>query len=121
MLRGAGVIEAAALLIAAGHSVDLGVMQINSRNLGLLGLSLADAFDPCQSVAGAARLIQLFSRYNTGSPTRGIANGYAVKVVAAIRRVKGEPIDTTTAVAPLDVAIEDGPAPGELFFTTEGH
>jgi hypothetical protein len=38
--RGPGVIEAASQLIAAGHSVDLGLMQINSRNLGLLGLGL---------------------------------------------------------------------------------
>jgi type IV secretion system protein VirB1 len=64
VLRGAGVIDAAALLIKAGHSVDLGPWQINDRNLGLLGLSLTDAFDPCSSVAGAARLIALFSAYN---------------------------------------------------------
>jgi type IV secretion system protein VirB1 len=121
VLRGPGVIDAAALLIAAGHSVDLGVMQINSRNLGLLDLNLADAFDPCRSVAGAARLIQLFARYNTGSATRGIANGYAGNVVAAIRRAKGQPTEPPSAVAPLSVAIEDGPALGETFFTTEGH
>ena len=34
-------------LIALGHSVDLGIMQINSANLHGLGLSVADAFDPC--------------------------------------------------------------------------
>ncbi len=77
VLRGAGVIEAARRLIAAGHSVDLGAWQINSRNLSLLGLGIADAFEPCKAVAAAARLIELFSRYNTGSPSRGIANGYA--------------------------------------------
>jgi type IV secretion system protein VirB1 len=120
VLRGAGILEAAAQLIAAGHSVDLGVMQINSRNLGLLGLSLTDAFDACHSIAGAARLIQLFSAYNTGSPTRGIANGYALKVVTSIGRVKGASIDSATLVPPDDVAIEDTPATGELFFTTEG-
>ena len=69
VLRGAGVIEAARRLIAAGHSVDLGAWQINSRNLSLLGLGIADAFEPCKSAAAAARLIELFSRYNTGSPT----------------------------------------------------
>jgi type IV secretion system protein VirB1 len=118
VLRGAGILEAAAQLIKAGHSVDLGVMQINSRNLGLLGLSLADAFNPCSSVAGAARLITLFSAYNTGSATRGIANGYVGKTVTAIRRVKGEPIETPPV--PVSVAIEDGPELGEIFFTTEG-
>jgi hypothetical protein len=30
----------------------------------------------------------LFSRYNTSSPSRGIANGYAAAVMAAIRWVK---------------------------------
>src|SRR5271163_1227491 len=32
VLRGAGVVEMARRLIAAGHSVDLGAWQINSRN-----------------------------------------------------------------------------------------
>jgi type IV secretion system protein VirB1 len=86
--RGAGVIEAARRLIAAGHSVDLGAWQINSRNLSLLGLGIADAFEPCKAVSAAARLIESFSRYNTGSPSRGIANGYAAAVMAAIRSVK---------------------------------
>jgi type IV secretion system protein VirB1 len=120
LLRGAGILEAAAQLIAAGHSVDLGLMQINSRNLGLLGLGLADAFDACHSIASAARLIQLFSRYNTGSPARGIENGYAMKVVASIGRVKGQPEQTTTPAPPKDTAIEDSPATGELFFATRG-
>ena len=88
VFHGAGVIDAAKQLIAAGHSVDLGAWQINSRNLSLLGLGIADAFEPCKSVAAAARLIELFSRYNTGSPSRGIANGYAPAVMASIRAVK---------------------------------
>jgi type IV secretion system protein VirB1 len=37
VLRGAGVVETARRLIAAGHSVDLGAWQINNRNLALLG------------------------------------------------------------------------------------
>ena len=36
ILHGDDVVAAAAQRIAAGHSVDLGLMQINSRNLGLL-------------------------------------------------------------------------------------
>ena len=43
-LHGEGVIVAAEQLIAAGHSVDLGLMQINSHNLDLLRLPLRDAF-----------------------------------------------------------------------------
>ena len=76
-------------LIAAGHSVDLGLMQINSMNLGLLGLSVSDAFTACRSVEAAAKLLALFSRYNTGSPHRGIANGYATKVLARMDGARG--------------------------------
>ncbi|MGH7031530.1 MAG: transglycosylase SLT domain-containing protein, partial [Stellaceae bacterium] len=65
VLRGAGVVDAARRLIAAGHSVDLGAWQINSRNLSLLGVGVADAFAPCTAVAAAARLLALLSRYNT--------------------------------------------------------
>jgi type IV secretion system protein VirB1 len=90
-LHGDGVIVAAARLIAAGHSVDLGLMQINSQNLDLLGLPLRDAFVACKSVEAAARLLALFSRYNTGSPTRGILNGYAPRVVAVMDSLRTVP------------------------------
>lgn len=70
-------------LIAAGRSVDLGLMQVNSRNLDWLDLSVEDAFDPCRSVAAGARVLTAFSGYNTGSPSRGFANGYVARVRAA--------------------------------------
>ena len=128
VLRGAGVIEAARRLIAAGHSVDLGAWQINSRNLALLGLSIADAFEPCKAVAAAARLIQLFSRYNTGSPSRGIANGYAAAVMATIHAVKAASPAMPPALAvvaqlpisapdPFTLPSRTGP---DLVFTTKG-
>jgi type IV secretion system protein VirB1 len=98
VLHGAGVIEAARQRIAAGHSVDVGPWQINSRNLPLLGLSVAEAFEPCPAAAAAARLIELYSRYNTGSPKRGIANGYAAAVVAAIHSVKAVSAKTPPAL-----------------------
>ena len=85
-VRPATATEAAArarALIAAGRSVDLGLMQVNSRNLGWLGLSVEDAFDPCRSVAAGARVLTAFSGYNTGSPSRGFANGYVARVLAA--------------------------------------
>ena len=89
VLHGAGAASAAPQLIAAGHSVDLGLMQVNSMNLGLLGLSVSDAFTACRSVEAAAKLLALFSRYNTGSPQRGIANGYAAKVLALMEGARG--------------------------------
>ncbi len=128
VMRGGGAIEAAGRLIAAGHSVDLGAWQINSRNLALLGLRVADAFEPCKSVAAAARLIELFSRYNTGSPSRGIANGYAAAVTAAIRSVKAANPGVPSAMPAMAKPPTSAPDPfdepsrtgRDLVFTTAG-
>jgi type IV secretion system protein VirB1 len=87
-------------LIDRGYSVDMGLMQINSRNLASLGLSAADAFEPCQNIkagaailtaeygksvrasgAGSRALLQAISAYNTGTFTGGFRNGYVSKVV----------------------------------------
>jgi type IV secretion system protein VirB1 len=86
--------------IDRGDSVDVGLMQINSRNFSALGLTARTALDPCVSLAGGAAVLQAaygggktsadqqvallmaLSRYNTGTPFRGIMNGYARKVMA---------------------------------------
>jgi type IV secretion system protein VirB1 len=128
VLYGAGVINAARRLIAAGHSVDLGAWQINSRNLSLLGLRVADPFEPCKAVAAAARLLELFSRYNTGSPSRGVANGYAAAVMTAIHRVKAAGPVVPPAVAVMAQPPTSAPDPftkpsrtgRDLVFTTAG-
>jgi type IV secretion system protein VirB1 len=128
VLHGAGVIDAERRLIAAGHSVDLGAWQINSRNLALLDLRVADAFEPCKAVAAAARLIELFSRYNTGSPSRGIANGYAAGVMAAIHAVKaatpaGHPAVPVMAQPPIsapDPFAKPSRTGRDLVFATKG-
>ncbi len=92
----------ASALIAAGRSVDLGLAQINGRNLGWLGLTVEAAFDPCRNLAAAARVLQdgygrsgaeavgeqpalrtALSFYNTGNARRGFANGYVAKVEKA--------------------------------------
>lgn len=96
---------ATGLVSAKRHSVDLGLMQVNSANLVSLGLSLAQAFDPCLSLSAGARvlaagykpppagqdtqpaLMQALSRYNTGHPTRGFANGYVARVAASAEQV----------------------------------
>ena len=87
-------------LIADGRSVDLGLAQINSKNLDWLGLTVEAAFEPCTNLAAAARVLQAgyepkaelsdeqpalrraLSRYNTGDAQRGFTNGYVGKVVA---------------------------------------
>ncbi|UEM08121.1 transglycosylase SLT domain-containing protein (plasmid) [Skermanella rosea] len=97
--------EAAALarsLLAKGHSLDLGLMQINSANLIRTGLTVESAFDPAESVrAGGMILVEAYqrcdsqldrlrcmaSRYNTGHPARGIRNGYAARVWNAADQV----------------------------------
>jgi type IV secretion system protein VirB1 len=87
-------------LIGLGHSVDLGLAQINSTNLPRLGLSARTVFDPCTNMrAGATILSEAYGlarsnfgpgqfalrraigAYNTGSLSRG--DRYIASVVAA--------------------------------------
>ena len=119
-------VQTATRLIAAGHSVDLGLMQINSGNLARLGLTPATAFDPCQSIAAAARILvgsyvggathddqqaalrEAISDYNTGNAVDGFGNGYVHKVELSAAHVvpaidvannAGPPLPTTGAPA----------------------
>lgn len=97
-------IATATALLNQGHSIDLGLMQINSANLRGLGLSVADTFDACKSMAGGARvlvagyrpsvgedtqpaLLRALSRYNTGNDRRGFANGYVQRVQFAAQQI----------------------------------
>lgn len=102
--------------VARGDSVDIGMMQINSANLPALNMTVVSALDPCVSLAGGAAVLQAafgdgntssnaqvalllaLSRYNTGSPLRGIMNGYARKVMAN-GSISALPAATTAANA----------------------
>lgn len=96
----------AGALIAAGRSIDLGLAQINSKNLSWLGISLPEVFEPCTNLRAAARILldgymrgdasrvgeqaalkTAFSYYNTGHPVRGFSNGYVGKVATAAGRI----------------------------------
>ena len=87
-------------LIGHGYSVDMGLMQINSRNLARFDLTAADAFDPCRNIragaailsenyawavrshgAGGQALLHAISAYNTGTLHGGWRNGYVARVV----------------------------------------
>jgi type IV secretion system protein VirB1 len=84
--------------VTHGHSVSIGLMQINSQETRALGLNnIGLLFDPCVNVAAGAVLLQesyrnqpptlsglsnAFSFYNSGSPVLGIENGYAAGVLA---------------------------------------
>lgn len=104
----AEAIATAAYLINQGRSIDLGLAQINSKNLARLGLTIRDAFDPCQNLAAAGRILAAdyryalqikpepqaalriaLSRYNTGHDTRGFSNGYVSRVVRHAARPSG--------------------------------
>src|SRR5690606_8108839 len=97
----AAAVQTAQGLVAAGHDVDLGLGQINVRNLARLGLTLETVFEPCRNLAAAAAVLRdgyargralhgpgqaalrvALSVYNTGDPQRGFANGYVARVVA---------------------------------------
>lgn len=89
-------------LIAQGHVIDIGLGQLNNRNLSRLNMTLKDAFEPCKNLWGASRILVEFyqnaqkkygpgrealyaaiSAYNTGSFVNGFKNGYVEKVVSA--------------------------------------
>ena len=130
--------EAAALarsLLDSGHSIDAGLMQINSANFTRTGLDADTAFDPARSIrAGAQILVDAYqwcqerqptaeplrcmaSVYNTGRPTAGERNGYVGKVFAAadhlvpaIRQALPEKHAAAEPVAPI-VPHACGPPP----------
>ncbi len=84
--------------IARGYSVDLGLMQVNSRNLAALGVTIAQVLDPCTNIRSGATILTAdyagavhsrgegqpalqaaLSAYNTGDFYRGFANGYVAR------------------------------------------
>jgi hypothetical protein len=85
-----------------GYSVDVGLMQVNSRNLAATGHSIQQALDPCTNIlhgstilstdyAKASRtrgddpyaLLAALSAYNTGDFHRGFENGYVEQVLSS--------------------------------------
>lgn len=87
-------------LIDAGHNLDLGLAQINSRNLKRLGLSVAEVMQPCTNLSAGATILKGFyqrasgkygpgtkallhalSGYNTGSLYAGV--GYVKRIIDA--------------------------------------
>jgi type IV secretion system protein VirB1 len=82
-------------MLRLGHSVDLGLMQVNSANFRWLGLTAETALDPCTNVRAGASVLQAFSRYNTGSPIRGFQNGYVTRVVSVGRTAVPDSVPAT--------------------------
>jgi type IV secretion system protein VirB1 len=95
-------VQIARELIGQGHSIDMGLGQINSANLEWLGLTVDAVFDSCTNLKAAERVLrdgyerarkqgsdpeealhQALSAYNTGTFTRGFSNGYVERVIGA--------------------------------------
>ena len=110
----------AARFIKRGYSVDLGLMQVNSRNLASLGYTIAQMFDPCTNIRAGASILTAdylsaittrpdpqtalraaLSAYNTGSFERGFFNGYVAKYYGPNAGSAGAlPIITASAYRP---------------------
>ncbi len=105
--------------IARGYSVDLGLMQVNNRNLPSLGFTVAQMFDPCTNIQAGASILTAdylaassgrpnpqdalraaLSAYNTGSFERGFYNGYVAKYYGPGAEVGDVPIITAAAYNP---------------------
>lgn len=88
-------------LIEHGYNIDIGLGQVNIKNLAKTGLSLEEAFEPCANLRAAAKIfdanlrwaqgtgkndqaavLAALSAYNTGSLSAGFRNGYVQRVVA---------------------------------------
>jgi type IV secretion system protein VirB1 len=112
--------------IAEGYSVDIGIAQVNSRNLGVLGLTVEQALDPCANVAGGYAILNKYylaalsqfhdkgiakaaavSAYNTGDFGRGFSNGYVARVMAASLGLPSKGVKVASNVAATSVAAPD--------------
>lgn len=117
-------------LLDRGAKLDLGLAQINSDNLGWLGLSVEDTFDPCLNLRAAATVLRAgyrpsgeapahrqaalrvaLSRYNTGDAGRGFRNGYVARVEqAAVALDLATPL-TAAAVGATGATLPETPPP----------
>jgi type IV secretion system protein VirB1 len=105
-------------LINQGYSVDMGLMQINSKNIQRLGIPVEHIFEPCTNIntgakiltenygravsrygQGKTALLSAVSAYNTGNFRDGFSNGYVQKVVKAANLKVPPLIDVDTQPA----------------------
>lgn len=93
-------VKTANWLISKGINIDMGLGQINSSNLEMVGLTVSDIFDPCNNLQATAKILSsnyaqakrnepddqtalraTISAYNTGSFAKGFSNGYVQRVI----------------------------------------
>jgi len=87
----AAAVAAAVAAVGRSESVDMGLVQINSKNLPVLGLSVEQVFDPCTNIAAGATILAAgyeragslggaLSIYNTGRSDSKMGAAYAQNV-----------------------------------------
>jgi type IV secretion system protein VirB1 len=87
----ASAVAAAMAAVGRGESVDMGLAQINNKNLPALGLTVQQVFDPCTNIEAGAKILAAgysragslggaLSMYNTGRSDSKIGATYAQKV-----------------------------------------
>jgi len=129
----AGTIEEARATIRAalehGDSVDIGLMQVNSGNLGRLGLTPDQALDACTNIQAGAQILAdayhdalkvappgqealqaALSAYNTGNFKSGFANGYVGRYYGGpVPASAPNPYTANTVIYHRDVGKPDKP------------
>lgn len=95
--------------VAAGYTVDIGLMGLNTRTLQQFHVSIEYAFDPCTNLRtgdavltrnylaavkrygrGEIALEAALSAYNTGDFERGRGNGYLAKYFSSTKLPSGK-------------------------------
>lgn len=100
-------VRIAAELIQQGHSIDMGLMQINSQHIKKKDLDIESLFEPCYNIRTGTKiladaydfhrfysphepddiiLLKALSTYNTGTPYRG--KQYVSKILAKATGIK---------------------------------
>ncbi len=81
-------------LIRSGHSVDIGLAQINNKNLPALKLKIEDVLDPCTNLRAAQSVMIVaweqsghdlrgaLAAYNTGKTATSVGTHYSAQVFA---------------------------------------
>ncbi len=122
-------VKTAENLIKNGHTVSLGLAQVNDRNLRSFGLTVREVFEPCANLATGGKILTAFyvkavrkfgtgpaalnaalSAYNSGDWVRGARDGY----VSLVYKQLGKPLAmrATPAIPSIKTAKKDARAGG---------
>lgn len=63
----------ASRLLAQGHNIDLGLMQINSCHIPTMRLTLEELFNPCRNIRiGTTILAEFYRQHKTADPVQSL-------------------------------------------------